>query len=440
MSQGLAETDAGKEPMKNQNTSHGLWAATASPRPELGPLPGDTSTDVAIIGGGYTGLSAALHLGQAGRECALLEARDIGYGGAGRNVGLVNAGLWLKPDDLLRRAGPVYGERLLEVLGSSPDLVYQLIAEHDIECEALRNGTLHCADTKKGCRALQVRSAQWQARGAPVTLLSREEAAARTGSPSFLAALMDERAGTIQPLSYAYGLARAARSAGARLFEHTPVTSHARASGGYELTTPHGTLTAKSVIIAVHAYPGFAFESTRKSMFRMNFFQFATEPLPGDVLETVLPTQQGAWDTNLILSSYRRDEAGRLIVGSVGTVHGLAHGLHEAWARRTIAKTFPQVGEVPLEYGWHGAFAMNGNNLPRLHLLDDKMVMVTSFNGRGIGPGTAFGKLLAQYATDGDAERIPLPVSRLETLTTRRFWELFYEAGARLYHFFQRRL
>ena len=426
--------------MQDRQTSHGLWAVTATPQPELKVLEGEKTAEVAIIGGGYTGLSAALHLAKAGRECVLLEAEDIGYGGAGRNVGLVNAWLWLMPEVLLKLAGPEYGEKLLSVLGDSPDLVFQLIQDHQIECEALRNGTLHCADSKNGYKALQQREAQWQKRGAPVKLLEKEEAAALTGSRSFFGALLDKRAGTIQPLSYAYGLANAALKAGAQLFNRSPVTGYEKTGAGYKLTTPQGTVTAQSVIVAVHAYPGFAFKSIKESMFWMNFFQFATPPLEKDILKTVLPEHQGAWDTNLILSSYRLDAAGRLIVGSVGTVNDFAYGLHAAWVKRTIAKTFPQVGDVPLEYGWHGTFAMNCDHIPRFHLLDDNMVMVTSYNGRGIGPGTVFGKLMAEYIMGGSVDNIPLPVSKAQTIRTRLFRELFFETGARLYHFIQRRI
>ncbi len=426
--------------MKTENITHGLWAATLASRPRLTSFTGNKTIDVAIVGGGYTGLSSALHLAEAGRECVLLEAAEIGYGGAGRNVGLVNAGLWLMPEELVRIAGPVYGEKLLDVLGDSPDLVFDLIEKHGIECEALRNGTLHCADSKKGYKALQQREEQWLKRGAPVKLLGRDEAAAKTGSQSFHGALLDRRAGTIQPLAYACGLAAAAIKAGAQLYEHSPVTGIEKTQDGWILKTPEGNLAARSVIIAVHAYPSHGFKSNQKSMIRMNFFQFATAPLPHDILKTILPERQGAWDTNLILSSYRLDAAGRLIVGSVGTVEGFAYNLHESWVKRTIKKTFPQAGGIELEYGWHGRFAMNTDHIPRLHLTDRTMAMITSYNGRGIGPGTVFGKLLAEYITTGCADNMPLPVTKPSSIITRNFWKLFYETGARLYHFIQRRI
>jgi len=128
--------------MEGKNIKQGLWAATAPSKPKLISIQGDQRTDVAIIGGGYTGLSAALHLAKMGKESVVLEAEDIGYGGAGRNVGLVNAGLWLMPEDLIRLAGPEYGDRLIKVLGDSPDLVFKLIEEHSAKNNGLNTGHL----------------------------------------------------------------------------------------------------------------------------------------------------------------------------------------------------------------------------------------------------------------------------------------------------------
>jgi glycine/D-amino acid oxidase-like deaminating enzyme len=426
--------------MHLKSSSHGLWADTAPPAPKLSGLEGEQKAEVAIIGGGYTGLSAALHLAQSGRDAIVLEAREIGFGGAGRNVGLVNAGLWLMPDDVVRIMGQTYGERLIEVLGASPDMVFGLIEKHGIQCEAKRKGTLHCAHSPGGFSALQQRQAQWKRRGAPVTLLSREEAAPKIGSESFHGALLDQRAGTIQPLAYAYGLAQVAKSTGARLYKDSPVTAFKRESDHWRLTTPTGSVSAKAVILATHGYPEAAFKHREKELIPFNFFQFATSPLPENIRKTILPGGEGAWDTNLILSSFRLDQSGRLIVGSVGQVENMGYSLHKSWVRRTIKKIFPQVGPVSLEYAWDGRIAMTVDHIPRFHMLDEDLVSVSSYNGRGIGPGTVFGKLLAELVLGASPDTIPLPVSEPEGILTRYLRGLFYESGARLYHFIQRRL
>ncbi|MGD9188529.1 MAG: FAD-binding oxidoreductase [Desulfobacteraceae bacterium] len=426
--------------MHSKSFSHGLWLETAPPAPRLSPIEGEHRVDVAVIGGGYTGLSAALHLAQAGRDAIVLEAREIGSGGAGRNVGLVNAGLWLMPDDVVRIMGRTYGERLIDVLGASPDLVFGLIETHGIQCEAIRKGTLHCAHSPGGFRALQQRQAQWKRRGAPVTLLSREEAAPKIGSDRFYGALLDRRAGTIQPLAYAYGLAQVAKSAGARLYEDSPVTALRRESSHWRLETPGGNVSAKAVIVATHGYPEFAFKHCEKELIPFNFFQFATSPLPEKVRKTILPGGEGAWDTNLILSSFRLDRSGRLIVGSVGQVEKMGYSLHKNWVERTIKKIFPQVGSVSLEYAWNGRIAMTMDHIPRFHMLDENLVSVSSYNGRGIGPGTVFGKLLAELVLGASPDTIPLPVSKPKQIVTRSLRGLFYEAGARIYHLMQRRI
>lgn len=426
--------------MTHLNMTHGLWAATARGKPGLAQFSGECSTEVAVIGGGYTGLSAALHLARAGHGCVLLEANSVGFGGAGRNVGLVNAGLWLMPEDVVSLVGKEHGDTLIRVLGASPDLVYGLIDRYDIPCEPWRHGTLHCADSGAGYKALKERERQWQERGAPVRLLERDEAAELLGTRAYRGALLDKRAGTVQPLGYAFGLARAALKEGAALYDRSPVTALDRDGSGYVLSTPQGRVRAKKVIVAVMGYPEQAFGQYADNMVPFNYFQFATAPLARSVLETVLPGRNGAWDTNLILSSFRLDEAGRLVVGSVGKVDGWARNLNLAWARRTLARVFPGIGEVEMAYGWFGRIAMTPDHIPRFHIMGRDLAMVTGYNGRGIGPGTVFGKLLAGYMTDGSRADIPLPVSPVQSVAFRRLRGLFYEAGSRMYHFVQRRI
>jgi glycine/D-amino acid oxidase-like deaminating enzyme len=418
----------------------GLWKTTAPGAPSLEALEGKRATDVAVIGAGYTGLSTALHLAEAGISVTVLEARQIGHGGSGRNVGLVNAGLWMFPDDVVKIMGPDDGERLLTFLGKSPDLVFGLIEKHNIRCEAVRSGTLHCAHSPAGFRALQLREQQWGRRGAPVTLLDKEQAAPKIGSHSFYGALMDLRAGTLQPLAYAHGLAHAAVKAGAGMYHSSPVQTLTRRQGRWHLKTPAGVLNARAVIVATGGYTDHFDPALKQTFIPFNYFQFSTPPLPDAVRRTILPDGHGAWDTNLVLSSYRMDSQGRLVVGSVGQVDRFALGLHRQWTRRTLAKVFPQIGPVEFEHAWHGRIAMTTNCIPRFFKLGPDLAMVTHYNGRGIGPGTVFGKLLAEYVRTGAESIIPLPVSKTRPIFLRNLRGLFYETGARLYHFFQRRV
>jgi glycine/D-amino acid oxidase-like deaminating enzyme len=426
--------------MDQKESSLGLWAVTAPPPPPLSVFTGEKNCDVAVIGGGFTGTSAALHLAEKGADAVLLEAQTIGHGGSGRNVGLVNAGLWVLPDDVVKALGPEYGERLNTALGNSPSLVFDIIEKHAIQCEALHNGTLHCAHSPAGYRYLKEREAQWGRRGAPVQVLDSNTAASKIGSNAFHGALLDQRAGTVQPLAYVYGLANAAVKAGAKLHTGSPVTGLTRSGDKWQLTTPSGRLTANAVIVATNAYLDHIFDELKQTFIPFNYFQFSTPPLPKEVLDTVLPGKHGTWDTNTVLSSFRLDQAGRLIVGSVGRTDGFAWGLHRNWAERMVRGVFPQIGTVQMEHGWHGVIAMTTNHIPRFHILGPDLVMITSYNGRGIGPGTVCGKILADYLTGGTEKDIPLPVSKPAPIFLHKVHELFYETGARMYHLLQRRL
>lgn len=166
--------------MQDDPTSHGLWELTAPHAPQTGRLAGEIDVDILVIGGGYTGLSSALHLAEGGARVAVLEASEIGFGGSGRNVGLVNAGMWVMPDTLVATLGQTHGERLIDLLGRGPRRVFDLIAQHGIECEQEPTGTLHCAVGRRGLEEIEARAEQWQRRGAPVEILDAEETRRRS--------------------------------------------------------------------------------------------------------------------------------------------------------------------------------------------------------------------------------------------------------------------
>ena len=424
--------------MSQNPHSRGLWELTAPAAPDTRPLAQDIDVDVAVVGAGFTGLSAALHLAEAGVRAAVLEAADIGFGGSGRNVGLVNAGLWILPDEVAAVLGGEHGERLLRTLSEAPSLVFDLIRRHAIDCEAEPHGTLHCAVGAPGLAEIERRAAQWQARGAPVRLLDADEAARLIGSTAYAGALLDERAGTIQPLAYARGLARAAIGAGALLFTRSPVLDATRQGSLWRLGVSGGSVRAASVIVATNAYtePGtLPWSGIGGELVALPYFQVATSPLGHNLRQTILPGRQGAWDTKEILSSFRLDRAGRLIFGSIGALRGSGTGVHRAWALRAMRRIFPQLGPVDLEAGWYGRIGMTRDAVPRFHQSAPGIIGFSGYNGRGIAPGTAFGRLLAQIILgELSVDDLPLPATSVDPVRFRALKGAFYEIGAQVAH------
>ncbi|WP_297778502.1 FAD-binding oxidoreductase [uncultured Roseovarius sp.] len=407
-----------------------LWRDSSRETFAAQPLRGERSVDLAIIGAGFTGLSAALYAAGQGADVAVLEAETVGEGGSGRNVGLVNAGLWLPPDEVCKILGAEAGEHLNAVLAEAPSLVFDLIAQHDIACEPTRNGTLHLAHAPKAMADLESRHAQLAARGAPVRLIDMKTTAQRTGTDRFYGALHDARAGTIQPLAYARGLARAAQTAGALICEGTPVTAAEHRSGQWIITTPGGKLRARHLLIATNAYHRPITHVARPDVPIVQYFQLATAPIGDNRAGEILAGGEGCWDTGLVMTSVRRDQAGRVILGGMGG----DVALHADWARRKLAQLFPRLAGADIAHAWAGRIAMTYDHLPRIQRMGQGALAIFGYSGRGIGPGTVFGCAAAQALLSGDETGLPVSVinSHSEHFVTLK--SLYYETGARLVH------
>lgn len=402
------------------------------------PLTENIQVDVAVVGGGFTGLSSALHLAQGGASVAVLEAVDIGFGGSGRNVGLVNAGMWVPPATLLNELGETYGTRLLDKLGNGPSLVFDVIQHHGIECQAVRNGTLHCAVGSAGVRDITERAKQWQALNAPVYLLDANETERKTGTTAFSGALLDLRAGTIQPLAYARGLASAAVSAGARVHINSPVVATKDNGTHWYLQCGNGSIiTAKWVIAATESYTNGKgmWPQINAELVRLPYFNMATPPLNTELLSSILPERQGAWDTRQVMSSFRLDQAGRLVFGGVGALRGTGRAIHRDWGRRAMTKLFPQLKGLDFEHEWYGWIGMTPNALPRFHRLARNTIAFCGYNGRGIAPGTVFGREMARLVLgEISEEELLLPISPPVPAPFQATKEAFYEIGAQMAH------
>lgn len=424
--------------MSSENADN-LWHRTCTERVEAPALSGDVQADLVVIGGGFTGCSAALHGAQAGADVCLLEAETIGFGGSGRNVGLVNAGLWLSPDEIRGRLGAERGDRLIALLSEAPSVVFDLIERHGIACEAVRNGTLHCAHSSAGLKDLHTRHAQLVASGAPVEMIPAEEVARRTGSAAFYSALFDPRAGTIQPLGYVRGLARAAQAAGARLHERNPALEIRREGDLWHVRTSKGEVRAKALIQATNAYH-MGLPGTAPAYVPVHYFQFATPPLTEAQRAAILPGGEGCWDTALVMSSFRMDDAGRMIIGAMGDLGHPGGAIHAGWARRKLAQLYPALAGVPLQQGWCGRIAMTSDHIPKITRIGPDALAVHGYSGRGIGPGTVFGKGMAESLLTGNPGALPLATVTEHKESLTRVRQAYFETGATLTHLIKARI
>ncbi|MCY3879752.1 MAG: FAD-binding oxidoreductase [Rhodobacteraceae bacterium] len=398
--------------MQNSDTIS-LWDGTSGEsEPPSDTLSGST-VDVAIVGGGFTGLSTALHCAEAGMSVQLIEAERLGHGGSGRNVGLVNAAAWLPPGKVMKLLGPRYGPVFLNRFSAAPRTVFDLIEKHQIVCEVTRSGTIHAAHSARGMADLRGRFAEWRKLDAPVELLGPDEVRKLTGAAGFHGGLLDRRAGTINPMGYCRGLARAAKAAGAGISTGTTARRLQRIDDGWLIETGRGALRGRSVILGTNAYTDDLWPGLRRVFYPIHYVQLATEAL-GESAGFILPERQGVWNTAPIMSNFRRDAFDRLLIGTMGRLFGSDHaGLTQRWGSGQIRRFFPQLQDVRIQKAWHGKIALTPDHLPRILKLGEGLWTPIGYNGRGITTGTIMGHCMAQLLSGQNPEELPLPVTEL---------------------------
>lgn len=415
-----------------------LWPTLVTDIPTFPKLTESTKVDVCVIGGGFTGLSAALHLAERGKRVCVLEAQKIAYGGSGRNVGLVNAGVWVKPDDVVKALGEQQGERFNQAFGEAPSVVFDVINRHGIQAQHTQTGTLHMAHNAKGTADIKARHQQWLKRGAKLELLEGASAYEYCGTDKIPSALLDHRAGTVNPFAYVKGLAETVVKFGGKIYEQSKVISIEKQSDqSWAVVTDSATVLADKVVIASNAYTDGQWTDANKAMYAGYYYQVASEPLSGPAADSILPYKQGSWDTRTVLSSIRRDVAGRLILGSLGRTDNKPEWYIKKWANRIQQFYYPQLGQsVQWEYVWCGRIGFTDNHMPKLIEPEKGLVAAVGFNGRGVTTGTMMGKLFAQYLCEDDASVLPLPFDDINTCKTRFAGakSLFLESSFSMYH------
>ncbi|PZQ95663.1 MAG: FAD-dependent oxidoreductase [Cereibacter sphaeroides] len=391
--------------------SNSLWTATANATQNFPPLSGRIDAEVAIVGGGVTGLSAALHLAERGVSVVLVEAQEPGWGASGRNGGQLNPGLKYDPDAVQTHFGAEMADRMLRLSGEAPDEVMALIRRLGIDCDAVQPGWIQPAHDATSMTTLTARAEQWQNRGVDMRLLSAGDVHAMIGTDVYVGGLLDPRGANLHPLNYTLGLARAAASSGVRIYGKSPAQYIDQNGENYLLRTASGEVNARRILLCTNGYTDGLAPPLAQTLVPVRSIQVATAPLSDNIRRSILPGLQAASDGRRVMVYYKMDGAGRLIIGGRGdysdsTTEKLMENL-----RRVARRMFPQLGETPFEYAWGGYVAMTADHYPHLTPLGPGLMSATGYNGRGLALGTVMGRVLADWAMGKPETELDFPVT-----------------------------
>lgn len=378
------------------------YAATTKPLDRFAPLKGATKADVCIIGGGYTGLSAALHLAKAGRDVVLLEAQRVGFGASGRNGGQLGNGQRADQDELEALLGDDQARKLWDLSQDAVALVKDLIATHEIDCY-LKPGVAHTASTQREVDDLHRYAAHLHSKYGYDQIEVLDHAALQSvcPSPDYKGGTLDMGAAHLHPLRYALGLAAAARDAGVRIHEGSAV-HHIDEGTPAKVATDGGHVMADHVILACNGYLGGLSRKVAARVMPINNFIAATAPL-GDGVKDVLPRDVAVADSRFVVNYFRLSHDGRLLFGG-GESYGYRFPQDiGAKVRKPMSQIFPHLKDVPIDYAWGGTLAITMKRMPYLARLGSNMLSASGYSGHGVGTATHAGKLMAQAIMgDGD--------------------------------------
>ncbi len=381
------------------------YAATAAPMPDHPPLRGESRADVCIVGAGYSGLSAALHLAGRGYAVTVLEAHRVGWGASGRNGGQLGSGQRVEQPALEVRLGPETARLLWDLAEESKATAKSLVARHAIDCD-LRPGVLsalhktrYIAETREEVALLNERYAYPHIRFVP-----RDEMRSMVASEDFHAGALDTDAAHLHPLNYALGLGRAAAEAGVRLHERSRVV---RVAGG-RVETAEGAVTAPHILLACNGYLCGLEGSVAARVMPINNFIVATEPLADP--RALIRDDVAVCDSRFVVDYFRLSRDGRLLFGG-GESYGYRFPRDiAAKVRGPMLRTFPQLRDARIDYAWGGTLAITMDRLPHLARPAPDILSVSGYSGHGVGMATLAGTLAAE-AIAGQAERFDILAS-----------------------------
>ncbi|CAM5763008.1 Gamma-glutamylputrescine oxidoreductase [Labrys miyagiensis] len=394
-----------------------LWYATAAPPPETYELEGRENTDICVIGGGYTGLSSALHLAERGANVALLEAKEIGNGGSGRNAGHCTPTFHFYEIPTIRRMlGEPFASRLIKRQTDAANLVFDIIRRYDIDCEGVQTGYIQTAHAPGMLPKMEKRCGYYQSVGKATRMLDRDEVARLTGSPRYYGGWFHPEGGHINPLGYSRGLARAAMSRGARVFTGSPVTAIKPDGMRWRVETAKGSIFADKVICGTGAYTTGFWPGLEQSFSRLGVAVMATQPIGDNLRKIIAPNNNTVVDSRGDAMIYKYNREGRLVTSAF--VEGRRGGdidYTKALMARKLQWLLPDLPEVDWQYYWFGALDMQPKTIPRLFQLAPGVVASLGYSGRGVPTGTMMGTVLTEWALGAPAQDLALPLEPLRS-------------------------
>ncbi|MBC8037490.1 MAG: FAD-binding oxidoreductase [Rhizobiales bacterium] len=394
--------------------STSYYTATTAPPPSYPALAGAVETDVCIVGAGYTGLSAALELAEAGYRVLVLETRTVGYGASGRNGGQVCTGFSSGQGKIEAQLGKADARKCFELAEESKALLKDRIERHAIDCD-LRWGYLHVIPKARQMDDLQAWKDEYDALGYTGTsVLTKAQLEEKLGTRVYHGALHDGGEGHFNPLSYCFGLARAAVAAGATIHEHSQVmeidtqrTPMAR--------TANGTVQAKFMIIAGNAYLGRTVPKLYGRVMPVASYIIATEPLGENRARALIRDGEAVANTNFIVDYFRLTGDTRMLFGGRASYSTLEPRNLGAYMRPRMTAVFPQLRDTKIDYAWGGYIAITANRIPDCGRLSPNVFYAHGYSGQGVALAGLYGKLMAE-AVRGVTERFDL-LARIKHLT-----------------------
>ena len=392
-----------------------LWTAVTPAAPDLPELVGAAEADVIVIGGGFTGLSTALHLREAGVDVAIVEAVEPGWGASGRNNGQVIPTLSRPdPDDIVAKHGAA-GERFVGLLRDSASTLFDVARRYQIQAEQEQTGWVQPVHSPGRIKIAERRVRQWSKFGAPVELLSREQTRQMLGSDAWFGGFWNKTGGHINPLALSRGLARVVLDRGGRIYARSPATGFERKNDRWIVRTEKGEIIGRSLVLATNAYTGEFSKSLAPDIAHevmpILSWQMATQPLSEEARNTIIPGRQAMSDTHGELYFARYDARNRLVTG--GAVIGPGNKVERIKQRVTerLQRLWPQIGPVQFDYVWNGYVGMTTDFLPRIHRLGPGAYGWTGCNGRAVALAIALGDELAKAVRGVPEQDLALPFS-----------------------------